>query len=183
MENILLINGYEPTEIMHAELNEVIFYYIKNYLQRKNIIMDTIVSEGYVIEDEQEKFRQADTIVFQSPIYWFSVPSKLKKYVEDVYSCGLFYDKLKTYGEGGLFKNKKYMFSLTLNAPKKTFEDKKAFFSGKNVDEVLYHWHKVQQFCGMQPLKTFAVYNVFDNSQAERHLLELETHLEKVFAD
>lgn len=40
---------------------------------------------------EQEKLRQADAIVFQFPLWWFSMPAILKGWVERVYANGFAY--------------------------------------------------------------------------------------------
>ena len=45
-------------------------------------------------------------------------------------------DASKKYGSGGLVQGKKYMLSLTWNAPMEAFTDKDQFFHGVGVDGV-----------------------------------------------
>lgn len=62
------------------------------------------------VRAEQEKLRWADAIIFQFPIWWFSMPAILKGWVERVYALGFAYgvgehsDKRwgDRYGEGVL---------------------------------------------------------------------------------
>jgi NAD(P)H dehydrogenase (quinone) len=69
---------------------------------------------------EQEKLRWADGVVFQFPLWWFSMPAILKGWFERVYSCGFAYgvgehsDKRwgDRYGEG-VMQGKRAMLSLT----------------------------------------------------------------------
>ncbi|MBJ7223970.1 MULTISPECIES: NAD(P)H-dependent oxidoreductase [unclassified Brenneria] len=40
---------------------------------------------------EQEKLRWADAVIFQFPLWWFSMPAILKGWVERTYACGFAY--------------------------------------------------------------------------------------------
>ena len=44
----------------------------------------TKVEQGYSAELEHEKFDWADKILIHFPIYWFSVPSMFKKYIDTI---------------------------------------------------------------------------------------------------
>lgn len=50
------------------------------------------------------------------------------------------------YGSGGLIHDKKYMLSLTWNAPMEAFNDADQFFHGVGVDGVYLPFHKANQF-------------------------------------
>lgn len=43
------------------------------------------------IEEEQAKLLWADAVIFQFPLWWFSMPAILKGWVERVYACGFAY--------------------------------------------------------------------------------------------
>ena len=73
------------------------------------------------MEDEQAKLRQADAIVFQFPIWWFSFPAILKGWVDRVFAYGLAYGykdagNQHRYGEGG-FAGKRALLSVTVGGP------------------------------------------------------------------
>jgi NAD(P)H dehydrogenase (quinone) len=47
--------------------------------------------QSHDIAAEQEKLRQADAVIFQFPLWWFSMPAILKGWVERVYANGFAY--------------------------------------------------------------------------------------------
>ena len=49
------------------------------------------------VKAEQEKCLKADTIIFQYPVFWFSCPYLLSKWIEEVFAHGFAYgtDKYK----------------------------------------------------------------------------------------
>ena len=61
------------------------------------------------VKAEQEKCLKADTIIFQYPVFWFSCPYLLSKWIEEVFAHGFAYgtDKYKLEG-------KKLILSFTL---------------------------------------------------------------------
>lgn len=181
MKNILIINGHQTYPHSQGELNETIFNRIVEKLSSKYQIKTTRVDDGYLVEEEQDKFQWADCIIYQTPIYWFSVPGKLKTYFDQVYKSGIFFKKGEQYGQGGLFKDKRYMFSTTWSAPEDQFATHAGFFEGKNVDEALFHLHRTQAYLGMRPFKSFAIHNVVKNPELPTYLSKLDDHLEEFF--
>ncbi len=184
MKNVLLINGHEPYAFAEGRFNQTILNAIEDRLKEDFTIVKTIVKNGYHVEEEQEKFKNADLIIFQFPVYWFSIPALMKKYIDEVYAYGVFFgmgEEDAKYGFGnGLMNEKTYMFSITSNAPETAFNDKEQFFEGQSLDQFLFHMHKTNKFCGMNGLKSFAAYNVIKSPQIENDLRRLNTHIEKV---
>jgi len=91
-------------------------------------------------------------------------------------------DPTKQYGTGGLLNDKRYILSLTFNAPKAAFDDPDQwFFAGKSVDDLFWPMHLNFRFFGMQPLETFVCHDVLKNPNIEDDLLRFEAHLEKHF--
>lgn len=181
MKNILVINGHQKYPFAEGRLNQTLFENIVEFLSMHYEIKTTVISKGYIVEEEQEKFQWADVIIFESPVYWFSLPGSFKTYIDKVYEQGIFFEDSKTYGFGGLLKGKKYMYSLTWDAPESSFEGKDLFFEGKSLEESIFHLHKIQQFCGMEPLKTFSVFDVGTNPQILQDLDNLKQHIKEVF--
>ena len=70
------------------------------------------------IKKEQEKVVWADLVIFQFPLWWFSMPSIIKGWVDRVFTLGFAFDIAngRLY-ENGLFKGKKAMLSLTTGGP------------------------------------------------------------------
>ena len=59
------------------------------------------------VRDEQRKLREAELIVFQFPLWWYSVPAMLKGWIDRVFSAGFGFDVIdpatgytRKYGDG-----------------------------------------------------------------------------------
>ncbi|MCK1988209.1 MULTISPECIES: NAD(P)H-dependent oxidoreductase [Lysinibacillus] len=180
MKNILIINGHQKYSSAEGNLNQTLMNKMVSFLSEKNNVKTTIIQKGYKIEEEQQKFIWADIVIYQTPIYWFSVPGLLKSYMDEVYAYGLFFRGADQYGKGGLLTEKKYMFSTTWNAPEKAFNDPSQFFEGSSLEDALSHLHRIQKFLGMKPLKSFSCYDVVKNPKVEKFVSELDLHLQEV---
>lgn len=64
------------------------------------------------INAEQEKVEWCDLMIWQFPLWWFSVPGILKGWVDRVFAMGRFYKNGHFY-DTGIFKGKRAMLSLT----------------------------------------------------------------------
>ena len=69
---------------------------------------------GFVpeLEQEMEKLEQCDLMIWQFPLWWFSVPAILKGWVDRVFAMGRVYGGGRIY-ENGLFTGKRALLSLT----------------------------------------------------------------------
>lgn len=72
------------------------------------------------ITTEQDKVLWCDLMIWQFPLWWFSVPALLKGWVDKVFTMGKFYDNGKIY-ENGLLKGKKALLSITTGGPQKNY--------------------------------------------------------------
>ncbi|CAM5234782.1 Flavodoxin OS=Lysinibacillus sphaericus OX=1421 GN=LS41612_12265 PE=3 SV=1 [Lysinibacillus sphaericus] len=180
MKNILIINGHQKYSSAEGNLNETLMNKMVSFLEKKNNVKTTIIQNGYKIEEEQQKFIWADIVIYQTPIYWFSVPGLLKTYMDEVYAYGLFFRGADEYGKGGLLTEKKYMFSLTWNAPEKAFNNPSEFFEGNTLEDAIMHLHLIQKFLGTKPLKSFSCYDVVKNPKIEKFVSELDLHLQEI---
>ncbi|MFD1178371.1 NAD(P)H-dependent oxidoreductase [Paenibacillus puldeungensis] len=183
MKNILIINGHQKYDSSEGRLNQTLMDTMVGFLSEKNQVKTSILQQGYNVAEEQQKFIWADMVIYQTPIYWFSVPGLLKTYMDQVYAYGLFFKGSDQYGKGGLLTGKKYMFSVTWNAPEKAFNDRAQFFRGADLEEAIRHLHRAQEFIGLQPVKSFACYDVVKNPQIDTFTSALIAHLEEVVND
>lgn len=195
MKKVLLINGHQRYEgFAEGKLNHTLADKATEMLNKLGYdVRSTVIEQGYDIEEELEKHQWADVVFVQTPAYWMSVPYLFKKYIDEVYTTGLVQgvvanddgrtraDGSKKYGSGGLFTDKKYMFSTTWNAPLESFEDPQQFFKGQDVDAVFLWMHKNFEFFGMQPLPTFSCYDVLKNPDIQNDLQRFEQHINQVF--
>ena len=118
---------------------------------------------------------------------------RFKQYMDEVYSAGMAgqlcegdgrsrTDSSRQYGSGGTLSGKKYMLSLTFNAPSESFDDADQFlFQGKSVDDLFFPMHMNFRFFDMQPLPTFACYDVMKNEEAQSDFERFRVHLAEIF--
>lgn len=67
---------------------------------------------------EQQYLLDADVVVFQHPLFWFNIPSGLKRYMDDVWARGF------SHGTGGdKLKGKKFIESFTTGAPEEYYPE------------------------------------------------------------
>lgn len=181
MKNIFVINGHEYYPYAQGELNKTLFQTIVENLADDYEVHATIIQEGYDIEEEQQKFLNADAVIYQFPINWMGMPFSMKKYVDHIFAHGVFFGNADRYGSGGLLLNKKYMLSTTWNAPKEAFDDVTTFFGGRSVDDVLLPIHKSMEYVGMKALPGFSCHDVVKNPQVDQYLEDLKMHIKSVF--
>ena len=175
--NIFVINGHNYNPFAQGRLNRALFNKIIEVLTPGNSLLTTTIEDGYEIQEEIEKFRGSDIVIYQMPIYWFSFPHFTKKYIDEVYLYNVFFTSSEKYGHGGLMKGKKYMFSLTWNATYDAFYKTSGFMDGRGVDEFIIAMHKIQEYCGFERLPTFSCLNVVKAPNIEQYLKDLEVHL------
>ena len=192
MSNILIINGAKQFAHSNGELNDTLTELAHNVLVANvHHIKITRTDKDYDITEEIQKYVWADVIIYQMPGWWMGSPWTVKKYIDDIFTegHGVLYasdgrsrsDASKKYGSGGLIHDKKYMLSLTWNAPKDAFTDPYQFFNGVGVDGVYLPFHKANQFLGMQGLPTFIVNDVIKAPDVELYKTEYRQHLLALF--
>lgn len=192
MKNILIINGAKTFAHSNGRLNNTFVSIAQEHLESQGFnVQVTIADHDYDPKEEVQKYLWADVIIYQMPGWWMGEPWTVKKYIDDVFTegQGLLYandgrtrsDPNKKYGSGGLIQGKKYMLSLTWNAPAEAFSDPQQFFHGTGVDNVYMHFHKANQFLGMESLPTFIVHDVIKNSDIQSYINEYQQHLSRLF--
>lgn len=76
------------------------------------------------IQAEIDKLKWCDVLIFNFPMYWFSVPAILKGWIDRVFVSGFCYGGKRFYDQGGL-KGKKGLLAFTLGGREHMFgEDK-----------------------------------------------------------
>ena len=186
MKNVLIINGHQRYEqIAEGKLTNIFIEAANDFFTENGFnVKQSIVESDYSVQDELDKLAWADYILFQYPVYWMSVPWITKKYIDEIFSGGMgtvtfendgrsTEDPSKKYGSGGLMQGKKYMLSLTYNCPDTEFDNKDGFFDGLSLDEANIATHKLFQFCGAEPLETYAIHDVF------KEKLDIDSELER----
>jgi NAD(P)H dehydrogenase (quinone) len=104
---------------------------------------------------EQAKLAQADALILQFPMWWFSLPAVLKGWIDRVFTVGFAYGGPAWY-DNGKFRGKRAMLSLTTGSPAPSF-------SGRglhgDMERILWPIHNgVLRFCGFDVLPPFVGY-------------------------
>ena len=194
MKNVFVINAHEEYEFAKGELNRTLTGIAIEHLEAAGYETRlTTMKDSWEIDPEIENHRWADAVLLQTPVNWMGVPWSFKKYMDFVYSYGMDgrlcagdgrtrKDPSKQYGSGGTLTGTKYMLSLTFNAPRGSFGDpEQVFFEGKSADDLFWPMHLNFRFFGMEPLETFACYDVMKNPDVERDLERYAEHLAQQF--
>lgn len=190
--NILLLNGGKHFGHSSGRLNATLHQTAKETLAGLgHTLRETVIDAGYDIEAEVEKFLWMDTVIWQMPGWWMGEPWIVKKYMDEVFTAGhgTLYasdgrhriNPTKDYGKGGLLQGKKHMLSLTWNAPIEAFDDPAEFFGGVGIDGAYLHFHKANEFLGIEPLPTFICNDVIKAPDVPKFLADYQAHLQKVF--
>lgn len=190
--NILLLDGGMKFAHSGGALNHTLQAVAKETLQTLgHQVQETVIEQGYDIEQEVNKFLWSDAVIWQMPAWWMGEPWIVKKYMDDVFTAGhgkLYTsdgrhrnDPTRNYGKGGLMQGKNCMLSLTWNAPIEAFTEPGDFFAGKGVDEVYLHFFKAHEFIGMGRLPTFICNDVIKSPDVPRFMTDYQRHLQQAF--
>lgn len=166
MTKIFVINGGQHFGHSGGKFNKTLTELDITFFTEENgfELKITDINEAYNPDEEVEKYVWADVIIYHFPVWWFSMPHKLKEYIDVVFTAGhkkgIYYsDGRKShnpdinYGTGGSLQGRKYMVTTTWNAPETAFTLPNEFFDQKNVDEgVLFGFHKMNQFTSLEKI-------------------------------
>ena len=194
MNRVFIINTHHTYDFSPGNLNAAFVKRTKDFFESRAAEVRVTESQKFFdVAEEIEKHQWADLIILQIPVNWMGVPWSFKKYMDEVYSAGLegalcngdgrTSKNPKTgYGSGGTLVGKKYMLSLTYNAPEEAFNDKNEYLlQGKTIDDMFLPQHLNFRFLGMTGLPTFAAYDVMKNPEIESDFVRFDNHLRNVF--
>jgi len=117
------------------------------------------------VKAEQDKVAWADLVIFQFPIWWFSMPAILKGWVDRVLSRGFAYSAGRKY-ESGHFKGKRAMLCITTGTAGTLYEP--AGIDG-DLHHVLWPIHNgILAYTGFTVLPPFPAWAPAKASEQER---------------
>lgn len=131
-------------------------------------------TDQYVAEvkNEMDKLEWCDVLIFNFPLWWFSMPAILKGWVDRVFAMGFVYGAGKGVYENGIFKEKTAFITLTTGGPEQSYTSE-----GNNgdINTILFPIHHgVFYFTGMTVLPPFISW-----SPAKATEVELNIEIEK----
>jgi len=197
MKNIFIINGGQHFAHSGGAFYKTLTNWTVDLLSTNGFeVRVTDINDEFVAEDEVENFKWADLIIYNTPIWWFQVPNRLKRYIDEVFTAGHLNGMYSSdgrssknpainYGTGGLMHGKNYMVNTTWNAPDTAFKLPGEFFSETSVDDgVLFGFHKMNAFTGMSKIQGFHFHDLEKNATAERianYYTDYMNHLKSAF--
>ncbi len=194
MNKAFIINAHHPSAFSTGRLNRSLVDLATNLLRGTGYeVRHTDMLDGWDVEAELDNHRWADVILLQTPVNWMGVPWRFKQYMDEVYSAGMAgqlcdgdgrtrSDATRQYGSGGTLGGRKYMLSLTFNAPREAFGDRDQYlFEGRDLDDLFFPMHMNFRFFDMQPIPTFACYDVLKNPDIDNDFRRFEAHIAEHF--
>ena len=118
MKNILIISGH-PALRDNSFANKIIMEDLEKLLPEATFdcLSDLYPDYRIDVEAEQKKLVAADIIVLQFPIFWYSMPALLAKWMEDVFVRGFSHGS-----QGKALVHKKLLLSFTTGAPESAYD-------------------------------------------------------------
>lgn len=116
MKNILVVSGH--TDLNDSVANKLILETLQKQLPDAEFdFLDSLYPDFKIdVKAEQEKLIKADVIVLQFPVFWYSYPSLMHKWMEDVFVFGF------SHGTGKALNGKTLVASLTSGAPEEAYQ-------------------------------------------------------------
>ncbi len=191
MQKVFIINGGQHFAHSGGAFNKTLTGWTNDFLLENGFeVRITDINQQFESFAEVENFKWADFIIYNTPIWWFQVPNRLKKYIDEVFTAGhqngIYHSDGRSrsnpainYGTGGLMHGKKYMVNTTWNAPDTAFTLPGEFFNQTSVDDgILFGFHRMNAFTGMEKLQGFHFHDLEKNATAERIVNYHEQYLQ-----
>ena len=141
MAKILVISGHPHLDQSLA--NQTILTELKN--SGLDITIEDLSKIGwdFDIEAERKAVIEADALVFEFPLYWYSYPALLKKWVEEVLAHGF------AYGTGGTaLQGKDFFISSTAGGPEASYSHEGP--QNHPISEFFFNFDQLAAFTGMK---------------------------------
>lgn len=180
MANILVISGHPRLD--HSNANAVIIKKLESSGLDLSVLY--LHKGGYTFDvpAAQEALREAKAVVFQFPIFWYSYPSLMKKWVEDVFAHGFAYGS-----QGTALKGKDFFISCTTGGPEQAYRAEG--MQKHTLKEFFYNFDQIAALCGMKLHEPFVTYGcayvpgMSPGSVKERIVKEAENHADRLILE
>ena len=113
MKNILIVSGHTNTT-SDSVANRTILVTLESAIPAcRTVYLDRLYPDFNIdVEAEQENLKWADVIVLQFPVFWFSFPSIMHRWMEQTFLHGFSHGST-----GDKLRGKKLIISYTTGAP------------------------------------------------------------------
>lgn len=176
MSNILLISGHPNLDASVA--SKTVVEKLKEHFGKDLTVrrLDQTISNGaFNVEAEQQALVDADTIVLQFPMHWYSSPALLKQWMDDVLLHGFSHGS-----EGTALHGKKLLVSVTAGAGQDVYEN----ILPHDFDILMAPYENTAKLTGMEYLghvNSFAAFTM-PGMEVEPVIERSEAQAQKVIA-
>ncbi|MFV0680054.1 NAD(P)H-dependent oxidoreductase [Ottowia sp.] len=143
MKNILIVSGH--TDLNNSVANKTILHTLQNLLPSAEFDLLDQRYPGFRIDvpAEQAQLVKADVVALQFPLFWYGVPSLLKRWIEDTFVFGF------SHGDGGdKLHGKALVASFTSGAPEDMYRH--GGLQGYPIEDFLPPLKQLAALCGMR---------------------------------
>lgn len=143
MEKIIMVVGHPYWKNSVAN-RAIVDEFVKLHPETEVRNLAELYPDGNIdVEAEQKKLLAADIIVLQFPIMWYSCPSLMHKWMEEVLAYGF------AYGQGGdKLTGKRFVVSFTSAASADMYS--RYGVQGMTVDDMMPPFAGIPNHCHMQ---------------------------------
>lgn len=117
------------------------------------------------ILQEHQKILWADMLIFQFPLWWYSVPAVMKGWFDRVLTFGF------AYGQGRSLVGRTAILVLTTGGAPRPFTPEKRLVINTMLDHIQ---HGILHFCGLDILPPFAIYGAANATPEQREQFLLQ---------
>ena len=143
MKNVLIISGH--TDLSTSVANKTILDTLSERLPQAEIVrLDMLYPDFRIdVKAEQERLLRADIIVLQFPVFWYSAPSILERWMEETFQHGFSHGST-----GDKLKGKKLVLSFTTGAPAEMY--RRDGVMGYDIEDFLSCYKAMCALCQME---------------------------------
>lgn len=94
------------------------------------------------VDEEQKALIAAESIIFQFPFYWYSIPGILKEWLDQIFTYGFAYGST-----GDKLKGKQFLLSTTIGGPEDAYCA--AGYNNYTIDDLLKPLRQTSNLAGM----------------------------------
>ena len=178
MSKVLVISGhpdYKSSVANRAILDE----FHRLVPQAEIVYLDAIYPDRNIdVETEKRRLVEADTIVFEFPMWWYSAPSLMRRYFETVLTHGF------AFGYGGTaLKGKRVVFSFTAGASAEAYTPEG--YQHYTIDAFLPQFRALASLClldyaGEVISLGMTLHNPEDEKETADFYAKTKAHAEKI---
>lgn len=143
MKNVLVVSGH--TDLSTSVANRTILKALQARLPDAEIVkLDELYPDFKMdVKAEQARLLKADVIVLQFPVFWYSAPSILQRWMEETFQHGFSHGRT-----GDKLKGKKLVLSFTTGAPEAMYRHEGPM--GYTIEEFLPCFKATCRLCQME---------------------------------